>query len=286
MLALAACAAGAAGCGAVLPPPYAVVENGGLGPTPASCEDPALRIDGAGVRLVAPSSWPCQGPGASPETTAPRTATYAYWKTPTGAGVVGPAPSNRVRLRLRPLILAGGEQRGLQAGGTERRLAAGQAQRQLAVGQAQQQLAAGQAQQQLAAGQAQQQLAAGQAQQQLAAGQAQQQLAQGGGQRALADGGRVRPVIEIDKAVVEPDVYEDNDGAFAIEVRNIGSATIERLVLLDRVDGQLQVLSAPGSRGYALKDGSRLLVWDDRRPLPPQESRTYPIQFHVPSRAP
>ncbi len=267
--ALFACVVALAGCATVIPPPYAVVPNGGLQPAGEVCDDLNLRVADDRVELLARGTWKCPGDASARQPAL--TATYGYWRTSTSAGLVGPAPSNRVVLKLLPLLVTGQSERAIADGSRARAIEDGSRAKQLAD--------AGRTRREPG-------LATGQRDKDLAAGQRAKDLGDGAKARALAEGAASRPVIAIVKAFLQPHVFEGNDGRFEIVVRHIGTDPILHLVVVDRVDPRLELVVPPGARSGKLADGSMLLVFEEREPFNPGETRRYEVSFHVPSREP
>lgn len=267
--ALVPCGVLLAGCATVVPPPYAVVPNGGLQPGAEVCEDLNLRVAGDTAELLGRGTWKCPG---DPSVRQPLlTATYGYWRTSSSAGLVGPAPSNRVLLKLLPLLVTGQSEKAIADGSRARAIEDGSRAKQLSD--------AGRTKRDPG-------LATGQREKDLAAGQRAKDVDAGARARALAEGAAAKPVIAIAKAFLQPHVFEGNDGRFEIVVRHVGTDPIQHLVVVDRVDPRLEVAVPPGARSGKLADGSVLLLFEEREPFNPGESRRYEVSFHVPSREP
>jgi hypothetical protein len=250
-----------------MPAAYAVVHNGGIGPHTAGCEEAALRLEDPIRSLAAPA--PGCG-GAAGNVGAEIAAAFAFVLTETTAELVGPIVSNPVELPLLPSVLAASDARGLAQGRAQRELAAGNNQR--APDQ-------GASQRQLAAGNDARALDAGGAQRGLAAGSNARALEQGAAQRQLAQDSAARPALVLRKAVRPSAVHAGEEAEFLLTFVNDGTARIDRLVLVDRIDPWVRVVAAPGARAYVLDDRSTLLVWDDRTPLPARSERRYAVHF-------
>ena len=267
--------------------PYAVVSNGGLGPAGVRCDpnDASIELGAERVAAYAGAAAPeCAAPASNPVQRVDVEATYAMFHTALSARLVGPVISTRDEIALLPLIAAGGDARGLAAGGETTALAAGGDQRELAAGSDQQALAADGGRRELASGGNTRALDTGAGGRELAAGSAERELGSGADQRALEAGADVVPAISLRKSVSQPRVHEGQEAAFSLELLNDSSQTLERIVLLDRVDALLAVVDAPGAQPYRLDDGTTLLVWDDRAPLRVGERRRYSIRFRARAR--
>jgi len=281
------------GCGSptVEPPAYAVVENGGVAPRGADCGEVSLRLDRNAVRALGRAEAGCERSGG--DLASDVGAAYAYVQTETSAELFGPIVSDRVELRLLPSTMAGSEARGLATGAGERELASGGAQRELAAAAGQRELASGataravaadSAQRHLAAGAGQRELAVAAAQRRLASGATERDLAADRSERALSTGAGEVPALSVRKSVRPSAIHAGEEATFVLTFVNDGTARVDRIVLVDRVDGWVRVVDAPGARPYVLDDRSTLLVWDDREPLAPRSRRRYAVR--VVARAP
>ncbi len=274
--ALTACAV-LFGCGGVEPLPYAVVQNGGQGPTTAGCEDVSLSLAPDGVRTLAAA-----GPGCTPSPDgigSPVAAAYAYVQTQASAHLAGPVIADPVEVRLLPSAMTGSDGRGLAAGADQRALDTGADQRALDTGAGQRALDTGADQRALDTGADQRALDTGADQRALDTGADQRALDTGADQRALAAGANQIPALALRKTVSRDALHAGGEATFALTFVNGGTTLLERLVLVDRVDPWLRVTDAPGARAYVLEDQSTLLVWDDRSPLPPGSTRQYLVRF-------
>jgi len=258
-----------------IPPPYAVVPNGGLHPGGEVCEDANLRVAGDSVEILERGKWKC--PGEVSVRQPLLTATYGYWRTTSSAGLVGPAPSNRVLLNLLPRVAAGQSDKAIADAGSARALEDGSRSKQLADDGNAKRLADDGNARRLADDERRRRLAEDQREKKLGAGQK---------ALALADGGAAKPVIQIAKRFLVPHVFEGNDGRFEIEVRHIGTDTIVHLAIVDRVDPRLQVETPAAAKSTKLGDGSTLLLFEEREAFNPGQTRRYEVHFQVPFREP
>jgi len=263
-------ASSAAGC-----TPFVLVPNGGVPLAPGSCDDVALVGD---LEIVQASAPGCDG---RPGQLVPSHAAAAFWQlaSPSWNGPII-APPAQVELEVpaeaQASLASGTRDAGLSGGTRDKALVSGTRDAGLSGGTRDAGLSGGTRDKALASGTRDAGLSGGTRDKALVSGTRETALDGGTRDKAFDGGARERVPLTLDKSG-RGRATVDKAARFVLTVTNVSDVPVQRVAVVDRVDGRLRV-EADGAKVSSLPDGTTLVIFRSDEPLAPHATRSFDLK--------
>jgi uncharacterized repeat protein (TIGR01451 family) len=262
-----------AGCSSV---PFTAISNGGGAVAAGHCTDAAIVDRGDGMKPLPPGAAKCEvGTGFL----VPEGAAAVVWQI--GASPwAGPVVSNRVDVLVPERgVVAGESAKGMVTGGDAKAVATGGDAKAVATGGDAKGVATGGDAKGVATGGDAKGVATGGDAKAVATGGDAKGVATGGDAKAVATGGDAKGaavsggggearVVELRKSASTARADAGEAVKFKLVAKNVGQATISRVVIVDRLSRRLRFERSDADRAI-LQDGTTLLAWTVAKALAP-----------------